>query len=397
MNDQNIENNIEKKYKKIPLVLVLLIIGGIFLFVWLAFYYHHDQIDNLLTDQVKFYSHWQTKKVFKNNNDKINLFLNQTEKIKPILPDNFKEKLQNSSEFALVYFDNQWISIFKPNNNAVFDHYSYRYKKFVFEGITNQQTFNKLINKQSSLARFKVYRLSKLFDTSLINIFINDFAQLPIQDFFAFKKNIDKNSFWQVSLINNQIIIKTKKNITNNFCENNITAMQGNDFKYYINNINVQNDIFKNIPILQNLNSCVDLKIVNHENWQLMAPIADLQKIKESISNYFAYKYPIEQKYMLPNYSLATHYVAAIENHEWQNIENYWQCGNDQEKYYLIENKNYFLISNKKPTNDQNISYLTNDTTDDMKRNVLIHNPEQFIFDNITIDETQRFFSICVH
>jgi len=402
MIELNIKDNSTYKRRKIPLLIFLLIIlGGIFLFILFLFNYHFDSIDDFVSEDVNLYSHWQTKKVFQQNNDKLNKLIEYSTD-NPNFPDNFKEKLLNSSEFAIIQLENHWFFIFKPIN---FDNFSklFQYNEYAIEAIQNENVIKSIINENLPISQNPTYRTKKHFDFSKANIFIKDLAYLPY--FSQNTQILADNSFWKIQIKNDFIKLNSKQTTNTENCKNNIQIPDFLDYQYYINNLSTNNDNISNIPYLANTNTCVDLLIKDEDKWLILAPKSVKNIIKDSIIDYFAYKYPNKQVKTLPDGSISTQIIADKTIFNWQqDDDNDFSIKYESEKIYLKEyDQDFIQLSNI----DQKLSFpeqnsynncdLINLSKSGSDNIIYLNNPSQYIFNNILINQYFDDISICIH
>jgi len=402
MPEINIENNWKNKVKKIPLIIIFLILlGGIFLFAYFSFFFHQDKIDDFISEKAILYSHWQMKKINKQNQLKIHELIEKIPAEQKFLPANLKNKLRNSSEFAAVYFNEQWIFIFLPKNTEIFENKQFIYQNYIFEGISDKKGLNELINENKSLGKNPDYKKSKKTDTSLINIYISNFAKLPFGKETAFSSDISENSFWQINLTENSI--KMESNIKNeNLCSNNLNINHSFNYKYYINNI-YTNSLKKQINLLKSINTCIDMVIFNDSSWVILLEKNQAEIIKNQISSYLANKYPTEKQHLLPDKTKAIHFIADENSYKWENNGDYLSCGNENEKYYIFKKDNYIGLSQKiqslnklKEGNEQNSKHLTNCELNGSISSILSKQTNDFDLNNIQVRISPQKTIICI-
>jgi len=279
MIELNIKNSPKKISRKIPLVLLFLILlGGIFLFTWFIKFYHQDNIDNFISDKVSFYSHWQLQKISKIDNENLNLLIEHLQE-----SNMFPKNIDGLAELAIIYFEDQWLFIYKPMNMDNYQNTQYKKGKYIIDGITKQSTFQKLIDEKDSLSNYYKYKTEKRSDTSLINVFINNPSFLMNNEhLMKYAENISQGSFWKVNVNAQTLEIITNDIKNSQICENNIEMQKKFDYKYYINNLSTQNSQFPFMNLFNNNDICVDLVVDMDNNWYILAQNQQKNQIQQN-------------------------------------------------------------------------------------------------------------------
>ncbi len=402
MIELNIKDNATHQRRKIPLLIFLLmILGGIFLFILFLFNYHFDSIDDFVNEDVNVYSHWKIKKIFQQESANLDKIIESASENKNF-PDNFKEKLMNSSEFAIIQAEKQWIFIFKPTDFNIFSK-SLKYNSYAIESTENVSIVKTVIDENQPLSNNHTYRTKKRFDFSKANIYIKDYSDLPY-----FNENmliLDEETFWKIQIENDFTKLSAKQLKNPNNCKNNIQIPDFSNYQYYINNLSTSNNNLTKIPFLANTNTCIDLLINDEDNWLVLAPKTAENTIKNSIIDHLAYKYPKKQTKRLVDGSISTQIIADRTVYNWQENENgSLSISHQNEKYYLrLYDQNFIQLSNIDHTlsfSDQ-IKYekcgLTTLNKNGQNNIIYINDPSRFIFENILINRSTDRIAICIH
>ncbi|HUT22522.1 MAG TPA: hypothetical protein VMX18_03980 [Candidatus Bipolaricaulota bacterium] len=391
-------NKKSNKPGKIPPAAVLIaLLGGIFLFLGSFFhYYHRDQIDNVISEQISFYSHWRSQKLDMDNDViKKGLAL-----VSGLGFDDVTEKITNSKEFAIFNLDGQWIFAFVPKKQSadVFNA-QYVYKNIVFESLQNQAGISELIDEEESLAASDFYRHAKYTDTSLINVFIPSFKNLDFLPAELTEENLPVNFFGKAQPEADELKMTAKDSESLENCDNNLVLSDSKEMKYYINNLSTQNFALKNLIFLNNLNNCIDLAVDKNDNWLIIAK-NDVQKLlQDNISSYLSEKYPKIVERILPDNTIAKHMLASNDD-LWQRSDEMGMlnAGNDFERFYIREVNTGFLLSNNRELIAEHSSDLSfADTSKNPESQIVINNPDIFLFSSISITESNQKIDISIH
>lgn len=380
----------------IPLAIVLLMIaGGIFVLIWFCMFYHFDSIDDQITDKVDFYSHWQIKKTLDKTNPQLRRLM-ETKQLTYFWPENFEEKLNNSSEFAIAHYNGQFIFIFKPLKSSVyFPDVASGTPQLVINSIGDEQLLAGFFDKVNSLSKSNAYRSNKKWDFSPINIYFaqpkalfNDTALAQ----YAVKLNTP--SFWQVKILNNGLIISSNYQETDDNCHSDVNLANTENFQYYIHSLSTQNTIFDSLPPIFIQSKCVDLAFFAN-NWAVIINNMDKSVIKESVSSYLATKYPRYQNRILPDSSAATHLIADTANFPWIYKNNEEVCSAAAEEYYLSQMGDSIVISSA-PLPSANATASAACSYVKTEPKIKISDPDHFIFDAIQLVIPNRKMLICI-